>query len=79
MHAEALVLRRSLGDLRVVAASLNGLASVAVSAGDYARGLYRESLSTYAEAGNPTGADDVLRSLLALEPAPGNEPTIRRR
>lgn len=35
------------------------------------RTLYRESLSTYAEAGNPAGADDVLRRLLALEPVPG--------
>ncbi len=46
MHAEALVVRRSLGDLRAVAASLNGLASVAVSAGEYdaARPLFEEIL-----------------------------------
>jgi tetratricopeptide (TPR) repeat protein len=46
MHAEALVVRRSLGDLRRVAASLNGLASVAVSAGEYdaARPLFEEIL-----------------------------------
>jgi predicted ATPase/DNA-binding SARP family transcriptional activator len=46
MHAEALVVRRSLGDLRTVAASLNGLASVAVSAGEYdaARPLFEEIL-----------------------------------
>ena len=39
MHSEALIIRRSLGDLRAIAATLNGLASVAVSAGDYPAAL----------------------------------------
>ncbi len=49
-HGEALVLRRSLGDLRAVAASLDGLASVGVSAGDYqaARPMFEESSTSAA-------------------------------
>jgi hypothetical protein len=64
-----------------VAEALGFLGRIAEAAGRVADAhtLYRESLATYAEAGNPAGADDVLRRLLALEPAPGNERTIRRR
>lgn len=78
---ECLALERELGSRQRVAEALGFLGRIAEAAGRVAeaRTLYRESLATYAEAGNPAGADDVLRRLLALEPAPGNEPTIRRR
>ena len=78
---ECLALERELGSVQRVAEALGFLGRIAEAAGRVAdaRTLYRESLATYAEAGNPAGADEVLRRLLALEPVPGNEPTIRRR
>lgn len=78
---ECLALERELGSVQRVAEALGFLGRIAEAAGRDAdaRALYRDSLATYAGAGNPHGADEVLRRLLALEPAPGNEPTIRRR
>lgn len=78
---ECVALERELGSVQRVAEALGFLGRIAEAAGRVADAgaLYRESLATYAEAGNPAGADDVLRHLLALKPAPGTEPTIRRR
>jgi len=77
---ECLALERDLGSVQREAEALGFLGRIAEAAGRVgdARALYRESLSTYAAAGNPAAADDVLRRLLTLEPAPGNQPTAPR-
>lgn len=78
---ECLALERQLGSVQRVAEALGFLGRIAEAAGRRAdaRTLHRESLATYAEAGNPAGADDVLRRLLGLEPVPDGESTTRRR
>ncbi|HTJ75369.1 MAG TPA: tetratricopeptide repeat protein, partial [Acidimicrobiales bacterium] len=78
---ECLALERELGSVQRVAEALGFLGRIAEAAGRTADAhtLYRESLATFAEAGNPAGADDVLRRLLAMDPVAGNEPTTRRR
>ena len=72
---ECLALERELGSVQRVAEALGFLGRIAEAAGRVgdARTLYRDSLATYAESGNPAGADDILRRLLAMEPAPGSE------
>ncbi|MFP5319776.1 MAG: ATP-binding protein [Acidimicrobiia bacterium] len=76
---ECLCLERELGSVQRVAEALGFLGVIAHAAGRVAeaRELYRESLATYAEAGNPAGADDVVRRLLALEPRPASESATR--
>lgn len=68
MHAEALILRRSLGDLRAVAASLNGLASVGVSSGDYeaARPMFEEILDIGRQLHDPQITAACLVNLAAV-------------
>ena len=68
MHAEALILRRSLGDLRAVAASLNGLASVGVSSGDYeaARPMFEEILDIGRQLHDPEITATCLVNLAAV-------------
>ena len=68
MHAEALVLRRNLGDLRAVAASLNGLASVGVSEGDYeaARPMFEEILDIGRRLRDPEITATCLVNLAAV-------------
>ena len=68
MHAEALILRRSLGELRAVAASLNGLASVGVSSGDYeaARPMFEEILDIGRRLHDPQITAACLVNLAAL-------------
>ncbi len=68
MHAEALILRRSLGDLRKVAASLNGLASVGVSSGDYdaARPMFEEILHIGRQLDDPQITATCLVNLAAV-------------
>jgi len=54
LHAEALALRRALGDTQGIATSLNNLGIVAVARGDYrgAEALYAESLALQRELSN---------------------------
>jgi hypothetical protein len=67
-------LEREPGSVQRVAEALGFLGTITQGAGRAgdARALYRESLAAYAPAGNPAGADDVVRRLLALEPLPGS-------
>jgi predicted ATPase/DNA-binding SARP family transcriptional activator len=78
---ECLSFERELGSVQRSAEALGVLGAIAQAAGRAAdaRALYRESLAAYAQAGNPSGADDVLRRLLALEPLPASEPGTRQR
>ena len=68
---ECVGLERELGSIQRVAEALGFLGAIAHAAGSAgeARRYYRESLVAYAEAGNPAGADDVLRRLLDLDEA----------
>jgi hypothetical protein len=68
---ECLALERELGSTQRVAEALGFLGTIAQAGGraGEARRCYRESLAAYAGAGNPAGADDVLRRLLDLDEA----------
>ncbi len=68
---ECLSLERELGSTQRVAEALGFLGAIAEAAGRAveAHRCYRESLTAYAEAGNPADADDVLRRLLTLDGA----------
>jgi predicted ATPase/DNA-binding CsgD family transcriptional regulator len=64
-HEASLALRRALGDVRGVAASLTNLGNVALDRGDFepAARLYEESLAHYRQAGDRWGTALALNNL----------------
>jgi predicted ATPase/class 3 adenylate cyclase/Tfp pilus assembly protein PilF len=65
LHAEALAVRRALGDTLGIAGSLNNLGNVAYKQADYARAaaLYEESLALKRELGDTLGMAVSLNNL----------------
>jgi predicted ATPase/Tfp pilus assembly protein PilF len=65
LHAEALALRRELGDRGGIAGSLNNLGIVAHDQGDYGRAtaLYEEALALHRELGDTSGIASSLNNL----------------
>jgi len=67
-HEASLAVRRSLGDRRGIAISLNSLANVAVDRGDYelARALHEDSLALRRELGDRRGIGIALNNLSVI-------------
>jgi tetratricopeptide (TPR) repeat protein len=68
VYEESLALKRSQGDSRGIAGTLNNLGMIASAKGDFerARSLYNESLELLRVAGNKTGVAVVLGNLGAI-------------
>jgi predicted ATPase/transcriptional regulator with XRE-family HTH domain/Tfp pilus assembly protein PilF len=74
LHAEALALRRDLGDQQDIAGSLNNLGNVAYQQGDYAQAatLFAESLALRRELGDRQGIARLLNNLGGVAYKQGN-------